>query len=376
MNLTQNDITVKKPLVWLEINKKNLLYNVKQMKKLCGNKKIMAVLKANAYGLGGTGVAKIIKDQVEAFGVVGINEALSLRNAGIRKPIINLGIYSSDDAEQYIRKKISPNIFTYSALKNFENTTKKYNKMARVWIKVDTGLNRLGTSYQEASSFIRSVSDSEYLKIEGVYSTLGEDQEYDKKQFERFYLVKEKCEKLGIRVPVWSIASSQACFMYPEYGMDMLRLGISLLGYYPSKEAKNINRAKLKPTASFKTKVACVKELNKGETVFYRKKYIAQQKTRIAVLLPGYSYGLDPRLVEKAKVLIRGKAFPLVGGISATNCFADIGTNEEIKTNDEVIIFGVQGNAEIKLEKICALLNQNEYEFLSRIPEKVQRIYV
>lgn len=376
MKLLQDEQTIKKPLVWLEISRENLLYNVEQMKKLCDGRKIMAVLKANAYGLGAVGVAETIQNQVDAFGVVGIKEALALRNAGITKPIINLGIYSSDDAEMYLSYNISPSIFTYSALKNFENTARSSKSPANVWIKVDTGLNRLGIPCQEAGAFIRCVSNSKYLKIEGIYSTLSEDAEYDKEQMKNFYLLKKECEELKIKALAWSIASSQACFLSPEYGMDMPRLGISLLGYYPSKEAKNLNKVALMPTASFKTKVACVKELSKGESVFYRKKYIAKQKTRIAILLPGYSYGLDPRLAQGANVLIHGKTFPLVGGISIANCFTDIGTNTEIQINDEAMIFGVQGEAEIKLEEVCALLGQNEYEFLSRIPEKVQRVYV
>ena len=130
------------------------------------------------------------------------------------------------------------------------------------------------------------------------------------------------------------------------------------------------------PAISFKTRVACIKELEKGESIFYRRKFIAKRKTRIAILLAGYSYGLDSELANGGNILIGGQKYPLVGGVTMTNCFVDIGINKNIKTGDEVIIFGKQGKEEIKLEEICAIIKQNEYVFLSRIPEKVERVYL
>jgi len=166
MKLVNSEEKIKKPLVWLEINKEHLLKNVTQMKRLTRPSKIMAIVKANAYGLGILGVANTIEKEIDAFGVVGIKEALTLREGGITKPIVDLGIYSFEDPQKFARNKISPTIFTYSALKDFENTSQKLKTHSGLWIKVDTGLNRLGIPCQEALEFIRIASKSKNIRIE------------------------------------------------------------------------------------------------------------------------------------------------------------------------------------------------------------------
>lgn len=376
MKITNSEREIKKPLVWIEVNKANMLKNVVQMKRIIKESKIMAVLKANAYGLGILGVTNTLQKCIDVFGVVGIKEAMILREAGITKPIINLGIYSFEDGEKLVKNKISPMIFTYTMLRSFEKILKKLKITSKVWIKIDTGLGRLGLPYKDALKFIRSVSRSKNIKIEGVLSSFTEDKKLDRIQLKRFINIKENCEKEEIKIPAWSIASSEAVFLFPESNLDMVRLGIALFGFYPSPESKRKSTIALSPAVSFKTKVACVKELEEGESIFYRRKFIAKQKTRVAVLLTGYSYGLDSQLSKGGKVIINGKKYPLVGGINMTNCFVDIGNNKIIKAGDEVVILGKQKEKEIKLEEICKIVNQNEYEFLSRIPEKVDRIYV
>jgi len=376
MKLINSEEKIKKPLVWIEINKGNLLKNIVLMKRLTKPSKLMAVLKANAYGLGVLGVANTIEKEVDAFGVVGVKEAVTLREGGITKPIINLGIYSFEDAEKLVTNKICPAIFTYSAFQDFEGATKALKAVSGVWIKIDTGFGRVGVSYQESLEFMRFVWQSKNIKIEGVFSTLTEDKAFDKTQLKRFLSIKETCQKEKIQIPLWSIASSEAAFLSPESSFDMVRLGISLFGFYPSKEAENEKIINLLPSVAFKTRVGCIKELEKGESIFYRRKFVAKRKTRIAVLLAGYSYGLDSEITNGGSILIRGQKYPLIGGVSMTNCFVDIGSNKNITTGDEAVIFGKQGKEEIQLEEVCKIAKQSEYEFLSRIPEKVERIYL
>ncbi len=376
MRIVNSERKIKKPLVWIEINKANLLKNIAQMKRITKPSKIMAVLKANAYGLGVLGVSNTLQKYIDVFGVVGIKEAITLRKGGITKPIVNLGIYSFEDGEKLVKNQINPTIFTYTMLRNFESVSRKLKMRSGVWIKIDTGLGRLGVPYQDALKFIRAVSQSKNIKIEGVLSSFTEEKKFDKIQFKRFIAIKESCQKEKIKIPLWSIASSEAAFLFSESLLDMVRLGISLFGFYPSLEARRKSTIDLFPVVSFKTIIACIKELEKGEGIFYRRKFIAKRKTRIAILLPGYSYGLDSRLVNGGKVIIGGVKYPLVGGINMTNCFVNIGSKKTIKAGDEVVILGKQKGKEIKLEEICRSIKQNNYEFLSRIPEKVDRRYV
>ncbi|HAZ28809.1 MAG TPA: alanine racemase [Candidatus Magasanikbacteria bacterium] len=376
MKIMSTTTQLKKPLVWMEINTQALKKNVQTMKQFIGNTKIMAVVKANAYGLGSVGVARTIEENVDAFGVVGVAEALSLRAGGVQKTIVNLGIYTSEDAGALIENDIAPSLFTSGDFDNFNRQAKKMNRRVPVWIKVDTGLVRLGIPYQEAAAWIKKANAYPSITLAGVSSTLSEDISFDQEQLQRFLSVREACGKENILVPIWSIGSSESVFLFPEANLDMMRLGISLLGYYPSEGARATKKVILEPTVTYKTRVACIKEIEAGEGMFYRQTYVAKQKKRIAILLPGYSYGLDPKLVNGGSVLIKGKKYPLVGGISATNCFADVGLEDDVAVNDEVVIFGKQNEAEIPLEDVCRLTNQNVYQCLSRIPEKVQRLYV
>ncbi len=375
MKIVNSERKIKKPFVWLEINTANIQKNIIRIKQMTKPSEIMAVLKANAYGLGILGVAKVIEKNIDSFGVVGIKEALTLREGGVKKPIVDLGIYNFEDTEKLIKNNISPTVFTYTMIRDFENISKKLKIRNSVWIKIDTGLGRFGLPYQDALRFIRYVSQLKNIKIEGVLSTFTEDKKFDRNQFKLFISIKKICQKEKIKIPIWSIASSEAAFLFPESNLDMVRLGISLFGFYPSPDAKRKRTIDLYPAVSFKTRIACIKEFEKGESVFYRRKFIVKRKTRIAVLIFGYSYGLDSRLINGGKVIIGGRKYPLVGGIAMTNCFVDIGNNNSIQVGDEVVILGKQKQKEIKLEEICALIKQNEYEFLSRIPEKVERIY-
>lgn len=364
MKLINSEQLIKKPLVWLEIDTQKLGRNVAAMRSLAPGQKIMAVLKANAYGMGAADIAKAIADQVDMFGVVGVAEACTLRNTGVTKPIVNLGMYSPDDAETLIEQNISPSIFTENAFRDFETQVKNKNTAAEIWVKIDTGLGRLGVWHTDALPLVSLIAQSKNVIIGGIYSTLTEDKQFDQEQLNRFLRLKQKCEENDIKIPVWSIASSSAVFLLSESYMDMIRIGISIFGFFPSLEAEATKKIILEPVVMYKTKVACVKELEAGESIFYRRKFMAQEKTRIAVLLPGYSYGLDPRLINSGSVLIKEKKYPFIGGISATNCFADIGLNNDIQSGDEVIIL------------LDEQLNQNPYEVLSRIPEKVMRLYV
>lgn len=376
MKLVNSEKKINKPLVWLEVSKKNLLYNLSQVKSLLGETKVMAVLKCNAYGLGLIGVAKVLEREVSSFGVVGLKEALILRKEGINKPIVNLGIFAVQDADSLIESNIAASIFTYSAAEFLDKAAKRLKIKAKVWIKVDTGLVRLGLPVEESREFIIFCSKLKNLKIEGVMSTLTEEPSFDAVQLERSKKLKKEIESLEINIPFWSIASSEALFFSKESYLDIARIGISLYGYYPSKAAQESNLIKLRPTVTFKTRVACIKEIEIGETVFYRRKFKAKRKTRVAVLLPGYTYGLDPKLVNGGEVLINGKFFPFIAGISATNSFVDIGMGTEIQADDQVVIIGKQKKEEITLESICELLGKNEYEILMNLPEKIERFYV
>lgn len=367
MKLVNSEIKIKKPLVWLEVNKKNLISNLNQIKRLSSPAKIMAVVKANAYGLGAVGVARIIQKKADFFGVVGVKEAILLKKSGIIRPVVNLGIFSVDDSSDLVRLEIRPTIFTYVAARDLSVSATKLGKKVFLWIKIDTGLGRLGVPYSETSDLIKKISQTQSLEIEGIISTLTEDPDFDRIQLRSLLELKEKLLESNLKIPNWSLASSQALFLLPEARLDVVRTGLSIYGFYPSSAALKRAPIRLKKAIKFKTRIGCIKELEKGETAGYRRRFSAKRKTRIAVLLAGYSYGLDSRLANGGRVKIGRQTYPFIGQITMTNSFVSIGQNRNIKAGNEV---------EIEIPEACRILNQSEYEFLSRIPEKVERIYV
>jgi alanine racemase len=355
---------------WLEINTKNLAWNVSQVRRRVENRPIMAVIKCNAYGHGLVGTAKALQEQaINKFAVVKVQEGIDLRENGIQGMILNFGPFSRPEAEHIVRHGISQSVFSHT-VETLAEAARRLNIQARVHVKVDTGLGRVGVPYDQALSFIEKVASMPDLAIEGIFTTLTEEEDFDKVQVERLIRVCEDARKKGISVGLRHAASSLAVANYPGSFLDMVRPGNCLYGLEP------LPHLDLKPSISLKTRIIYVKKMRPGQTVAYHQHYKIKRDTLMATLPLGYSDGYPSVAVDKADVLIKGRRWPMVAYMSANHVFVDITGGRGIQIGDEVVLFGSQDKAEIIIGEVAEWGDSSVYKVPILMNPLLPRIYV
>lgn len=355
---------------WLEINTKNIAWNVAQVRKRVDNRPIMAVIKCNAYGHGLVGFAKVLEKQnIQQFAVVKVQEAVSLRENGINGTILNFGSFSRQEAEQVVKKNISQSVFS-ETVDTLAKTARKLKKRAKVHIKVDTGLGRVGVPYYDALSFIEKVASMPDIAIEGIFTTLTEELDFDKIQVERLVQICDEAKKKGISVGIRHAASSAAVSNFPDSFLDMVRPGNCLYGLEP------LPNLDLKPVMSLKTRVLYVKKMRPGETVAYHRRHKIEKDTLMATLPLGYSDGYPNRGVNKADGLIQGQRWPMVVYMSANHVTVDITGSKGIKIGDEVVLFGAQKDDVISIGDVAKWGDSSVYKVAIKMNPLLPRIYI
>lgn len=358
---------------WIELNLENMTWNLSQIRKTA-RVKVMAVIKANAYGHGLVEVGKHLEKAGIDFLMVGkLQEALLLREKGISTPILNFGPFRSEDAEGIIQKNISQSV-SDEKVKSLSQAGLQLGKKAKVHIHVDTGMGRMGIPHREALPFILSVSLLEGILIEGISTTLTEDDEFDREQLTLFLELCQKAEKRGISLGLKHAASSDGVLDLPSSHLDMVRPGITLYGYYPSEKTQKEGRLSLRPVLQLKSRVVAVKTLQPGETLTYHRRYTAHKKERIAVIPVGYSDGYPPNVTGKASVLIRGKRNPLIAAVTANHCIGLLEDSSGVSPGDEVVLLGYQGTEKITAEEIAGWAGISAYKVLISLNPLLPRI--
>ena len=360
---------------WIELNLKNMTWNLHQIRKTAGVK-VMAVIKANAYGHGLVKVGKHLEQAGIDFLMVGkLQEALLLRKKGVFVPILNFGPFSSEGEEQIIQNDISQSVFDKN-VRSLNQTSLKLGKKAKVHIHVDTGMGRMGIQYREAFPYIQSTSGLKGILIEGISTALTEDDEFDKEQLDRFLKLCQKADKEGISLGLKHAASSDGVLDLPFSHLDMVRPGIALYGYYPSEKTQNEDRLGLKPVLQLKGRVSTVKTLQPGDSVSYHRKYTAQKKEKIAIVPVGYSDGYPPNVIGKASVLIRGKKCRLIAAVTANHCTVLLEENSSVVSGDEAVLLGYQGKEKITAEEIGGWAGMSSYKILIGLNPQLPRVVI
>ena len=355
---------------WLEIETRNFAWNVAQVRQRVENRPIMAVIKCNGYGHGLVGTAKALEKQnIQHFAVVKVPEAIELRNNNIDGMILNFGSFSRTEAEQLVRHDVSQSVFS-ETVDFLAEAARKLNKQAKVHIKVDTGLGRVGVPHPHALSFIEKVAAMNDIHIEGIFTTLTEEEEYDKVQIERFLQICDAAKKKGISVGIRHAASSLAVANYSGAFLDMVRPGNCLYGIEP------LPNLDLKPVLSLKTRVLLIKKMQPGDTVAYHRQYKIEKETLMATLPLGYSDGYPYRAVNKGFALIQGKRYPLVAYMSANHVFVDITGSSGIKIGDEVVLFGEQNGKRITTGEVAKWGDTSVYKVAINMNPLLPRIFM
>jgi len=377
----------------IEINLSSLSSNIRVLKSHLASPRtrIMAVVKSNAYGHGIVEVSKhAVKNGVNWLGVALAEDAIMLRKVGIKVPILILGEPPMEIVNDAIKYDFTICINSYEKAKAISRKCSKYGKKARVHIKVDTGMNRIGLGYGEAVEEISKIVELPSLDIEGIFthfSCAGEkDESYTMAQWEKFQSVLASLAQKNIRFTIVHCANSAAFLRYKQFHCDMVRLGISVYGLSPfsqgseqwlGQQATGI-LGQLRPILSLKSKVSFVKNVPSGQSISYGAAFTTSRPSRIATVPIGYADGYTRLYSNKAGVLVNGAIAPIAGNVTMDQIMidvTDVPDNINIKEGTEVILIGGT-NKKISADHLSSIIGTINYEVLCMLKDKIPRIFI
>ena len=364
------------------INLSNLNYNFLNIRRKIKDKKVMAVVKADAYGHGVgevvTALNSLDDKEPDYFAVAIPEEAVELRNLKVKQPILVFDPFNKEQVELIFKFNLIPTVFTEEHLNILSSAKRKFSpvKKIKIHIKIDTGMNRLGIDYHEAFNFVEKISLNKGFLIDGVYTHYATADEKDKRfanlQTERFNKLLLELKSNKINYGLAHAANSGAILSMQESYFDMVRPGIILYGYYPSLEVpKTIN---LRPVMSLHSKVTSVKKIAPGETVSYGRKFKAHKATRIISVPIGYADGFNRNLTNFAKAIIKGKIVSQIGTVTMDRVMFNV-DDINVKPNDNIIILGRSGRYKIDAWDWARILKTIPYEITCGISKRVPRVY-
>lgn len=362
---------------WAEVDLKAIEHNYRQVRRLVGrDTKIMAVVKANAYGHGTVEVSAVLERLgVDYLGVATTDEAVRLRDHDIKTPVLILGSILPSEVKAAIEKDITITLCSDDLLDAIRKETARGFK-AKVHIKIDTGMGRIGIWHEEAMNFIKNLMAEKNIVVEGIYthfSSAGRDDFFTNYQIESFEKVITKLESFDINIPLRHAANSIATVDFKRSHLNLVRPGFIIYGMYPKYTFPKL--IKLRPALSLKTRIVYIKDTPPGRSISYGRTYITQKQTKIATLPIGYADGYPRNLSNKAEALVRGRRAPIVGRVTMDQTMIDVGHIRGVKTGDEVVLIGRQGREEIRAEKLARLAGTIAYETVSLISNRVPRVY-
>jgi len=373
---------------WAEIDLDKLEYNYNQFSSIINTKstKIMAIVKANAYGHGSIDASKLFEALGAGYlGVAALDEALEIRNSGVQTPILILNHASSERNFQIVGNNVTSTIFSTEQALLLNDTAKSLNKTAKVHVKVDTGMTRVGVNFEDAANFVQQLSNYTHLEVEGLfthfstasdYSLYDQDNSFVELQFKRYMQVIDTLKSLGIHIPLKHVCNSGAAINYPHMHLDMIRPGISLYGYYNSVEVEEC-KLDLQQPMTVKSQIIRLNSVESGVHVGYGRTFTTKRKSLLATIPVGYADGFSRTLSGKVSALVNGEFAPIVGTICMDQCVIDVtDMTTDLKIGTEVVVLGCQGDKTILAEDLGNLMGTISHEILCMISRRVPRKYI
>ncbi len=377
LDLFDDDSIVLRPTT-AYVDVRALRGNVAAIRRQVGDAEIMGIVKANAYGHGLIRTAKeILAAGVDQLGVAFLEEGIALRRAGVDAPILVLGGIIGNQIQYFLEFDLMITASSPFKLEQIEEVATAANKRAKVHLKIDTGMERIGIHWDNAGRLFEAALSAKHCELMGVFTHLASsdsgDPHYTELQLDRFEEALRFFETRGLPMPVRHVANSGAVLQHPRARFDMVRPGLILYGVYPSSAvARTIPLA---PVLSLKTRVVYFKVVRSGSPVSYDSTWSPAQDTRVVTLPVGYGDGYPRNLSGKAEVLIHGRRFPVVGRITMDALMVDIGAASAYN-GDEAVLLGKQGDASIRVEELAEWLGTIPYEILTMINTRVPRHYL
>lgn len=370
--------------VYAQIDLDAIRNNVDCIRKHVENHtKIMAVIKADGYGHGSIPIAKCLEEYESVYGyaVATAEEALSLRREGITKSVLILGYTFPYSYEHLIQEDIRITVFREDTLTQIAKVAKVLGKRAKVHIKVDTGMGRIGITPDDSGLLlVRKAMEIQEIEIEGIFTHFAKADETDKTnalhQLDVFQNFLQRVEQeLELQIPIRHCANSASIIELPSSHMDMVRLGISLYGLWPSCEVSQ-EVVKLQPALSLHSHVVFVKDIQKGQSVGYGGTFTAKEEMRVATIPVGYGDGYPRSLSGKGYVLIRGQKAPILGRVCMDQFMVDVTKIRNAKEGDHVTLIGIDGTEQITTEFLGELSGRFNYELVCNLGKRIPRVYV
>lgn len=362
---------------WIEVEASALEHNVGEVRRLSGNRPILAVVKNNAYGLDLRTTAALLEPMpgVAGFAVVKVEAAIALREAGVRKPVYLMALFPESMAVELANLGVRPCLYSENALRLVEPMAQALGRPVEAQIYLDTGMSRMGIPYQNALPWIERLVASGMVKVEGIFTGFTEDPDFDKVQLERFLSVTREASSAGFSLGARHAASSGAVFELAESHLDMVRPGMALYGGYPNDPALQREKATLRSAFRMKARVVRVERLRTGDSVSYGRNYVAQEPTWVATLPVGHTDGFPRETVGGGRVLIGAKSYPVIGAISASHTIVEVGAEQTVSVGDVATLFGPDSD-DIEPNRLAAKLGVSIYDLFMHLNPTLPRIVV
>jgi alanine racemase len=375
--------------VWAEISLQAILHNLRVIRKQVGaQRKILAVVKSNAYGLGAVPVAKALqKAGTEWFGVTCANEGVELREAGIRKRILVLTGFWPGEERRLIQNNLTPTVTRVDDLGHLERSAKVAGGKSRLrfHLKINTGMNRLGISADEVECFARTLARCKHIELEGTFTHFASAEDFTARQTNEqekvFLACLDRMRALGVAPGIVHMANSGAICARPSTWADMVRPGAILYGYYqsfdpPQKKQEVMGQVALQPCLSLRARIISLRNVPVGEGVGYAARFVTKRPSRIAVINAGYADGVVRALTNRGWALVRGRRVPLVGTISMDLTTLDLTDVPEAVLGDVVTIYGKDGDAAIEVSEVAHEIGTVTSDLLCALGRRVPKFYV
>jgi alanine racemase len=381
------------PITWAEINLEAYAHNIRELRRISRPPaRLMAVVKANGYGHGALEVAReALQNGAQYLGVARINEAIPLREAGLEAPILIFGYSPPDLAPLLIDYELTQTVYSLSTASALSEQATRKGKKINVHLKVDSGMGRLGflleatkgtqddIAAQNPIREIEAITRLPGLSVEGIFTHFATadsaDKSYADLQLDRFMDLLNRLQKEGLEPPLRHAANSGALIDMPNSHLDMVRPGIATYGLHPSDEV-NKRMVDLKPVMTLKSKIIHLKRVPPGFNVSYGITFQTKNHTTIATVPVGYADGFNRLLSSRGHMLVHGQRVPIVGRVCMDLTMLDVGAVAGVALEDEVVVFGEQGNDAVTADEIASILDTINYEVVSTITGRVPRVYL
>ena len=360
-----------------------IAHNFEEMKKnIADGTKIVAVIKADGYGHGAEAIARLIEgyEYIWGFAAATAEEAIQLKDAGVKKPVLILGLVFEEYFQELIQKEVRMTVCDYDMAKALSEEAVRQGRQVHIHIGLDTGMSRIGFADKpESVEEIKRIAALSNVEIEGMFTHFARADETDKSpaedQLKRYLAFVELLEKAGVQIPLKHCSNSAGIIRMPEANLNMVRAGITIYGIYPSAEVER-DIVKLIPAMELKSHVAFVKDLPAGTAISYGGTFASETDLRVATIPVGYADGYPRTLSNKGWVLIHGQKAPILGRICMDQFMVDVTHIADVKHGDEVTLIGRDGDECIHIDEPGDLSGRFSYEFACEISKRVPRVYI